>query len=386
MVATNESVTNQPTRPIRIAFVLHVMQVAGAEMLVFDIIQRLGTKIKPVVFCLDSIGQLGERLQRSGIPIINFGRRPGIDAKIAINMAKEIRERHVDIVHAHQYTPFFYSALAKLLTFQKFKLIFTEHGRHYPDIISSKRKAINQYLLNRCADDINAVSLFSVQALVEKDGFPVKRVHVIKNGISPDRYNISSDKRTAKKKVGLDPDRRYLICVARFHPVKDHTTLLNSFSRIIAKSPDVDLLLAGDGALRHMLEQQAIQLGISQHVHFLGVRKDIPDLMHASDVFVLTSLSEATSITLLEAMASSLPVVVTNVGGNPEVVKEGINGFLAPRGDIDGIANACLRLFADDKLCSRMGRNGLELINKDYLLNHTIDEYWELYLKTLNLQ
>jgi glycosyltransferase involved in cell wall biosynthesis len=377
----NRLKTNLTTSSIRIAFVLHVMQVAGAEVLVFNIIQQLGKKIDPIVFCLDSIGQLGEQLRHIGIPVVNFGRRAGIDINVAFKMSKEIRKRHIEIVHAHQYTPFFYSALAKAVTLQKFKLIFTEHGRHYPDVVSVKRRLANRYLLSRCADDINAVSIFSARALAEKDGFPINRIHVIKNGIVPEKYNYSIDKKNAKEKVGLDSERRYLICVARFHPVKDHATLLNAFSKIIKKLSDVDLLLVGDGSLKSLLEQQAMQLGISPRIHFLGVRKDVSDLMHASDVFVLTSVSEAASITLLEAMASSLPVVVTNVGGNPEIVEDEINGFLVARGDADEIAKACIRLFTNDVLCSQMGRKGCEFVNEKYLLTQTIDKYNDLYVK-----
>jgi N-acetyl-alpha-D-glucosaminyl L-malate synthase BshA len=367
--------------PVRIAFVLHVMQIAGAEVLVSEIIQRLRSQIAPVVFCLDTIGQLGEHMKSKGVSVISFDRRPGIDIGVSIKIAKELRQRNIEIVHAHQYTPFFYSALAKIFTTHKFRLIFTEHGRHYPDVVSVKRRWVNKYFFTHYIDEINAVSHFSAQALSEKEGFPSKRIQVIENGIIPDKYKISSNKTELKEKIGLAPDRRFLICVARFHPVKDHITLLKAFSKITQKLPDIDLLLAGDGPLRKTLEQQAEQLSISHRVHFLGIRQDIPELMHLSDVFTLTSVSEAASITLLEAMASSLPVVVTDVGGNPEIVKSGINGFLVPSGDDSKIAEAYVRLFTDTQLYCQMAENNRHRIMQNFLLDRTIESYRELYIK-----
>jgi hypothetical protein len=125
------------TAPIRVGFVLHVMQVAGAEVLVNETIRRLGPRIDPVVFCLDAIGVLGERLLADGVPVVAYGRRPGLDLSVSRRMAADIRSRRVDILHAHQYTPFFYGAIAARLSSPRPRVIFTEHGRHYPT--SSRR-------------------------------------------------------------------------------------------------------------------------------------------------------------------------------------------------------------------------------------------------------
>src|SRR5262245_47585746 len=122
--------------PIRVGFVMHLMQVAGAEVLVDETIRRLGHQIDPVVLCLDGTGQLGERMRSDGIPVVDLGRRPGIDIVIARRLAYQISSRDLEVLHAHQYTPFFYSALARLLVRRRLYLVFTEHGRHYPDEVS----------------------------------------------------------------------------------------------------------------------------------------------------------------------------------------------------------------------------------------------------------
>jgi glycosyltransferase involved in cell wall biosynthesis len=366
-------------RPNRIAFVLHVMQVAGAEVLVAETIRRLAGRIEPTIFCLDAIGPLGEQLRSEGVEVLCLNRRPGRDWRVAWRMARAIRERDIEVIHAHQYTPFFYSALAKLLLRRPPRLILTEHGRHYPDVVSPKRRAVNRLVLDRVADAVNAVCAFSAEHLARLDGFSARRIEVIENGIGIDRYRSATDRLALRRRLGLDPARRYIAAVARFHPVKDHATLLRAFAIVAAARTDVDLLLAGDGPLRADLTSLVERLGIAERVRFLGVRSDVPDLLQAVDVFTLTSLSEAASLTLLEAMAASLPVVVTDVGGNPEIVRHGREGLLAPRGDAEAIASALLVLLNDPATAAAMGEAGRHRVEERYQLGQTIEAYWRLY-------
>jgi glycosyltransferase involved in cell wall biosynthesis len=356
---------NSPA-PIKVGFVLHVMQVAGAEVLVDETIRRLGPRIDPVVFCLDAVGTLGERLLADKIPVIAYGRRPGLDWSVSRRMASDIRSLQVQILHAHQYTPFFYGAIAARLSGAKPSVIFTEHGRHYPDVVSARRRWLNWMVFDRLANDVNAVCEFSARSLAEKDGFRRDRIHVIPNGIDVPKYAPSTDIAALRTRLGLDPSRKYVACVARFHPVKDHRTLLDAFRLVAAQRPDTDLLLVGDGVLRQELERQSRELGLSSRVRFLGVRDDVADILRAVDVFALTSVSEAASITLLEAMASGLPVVVTAVGGNPEIVRDGVDGLLAPRGDAKALGH-------------RLGQSAAARVRSTYLLEQTVDKYYDLY-------
>ena len=370
-------------KPIKIAFVLHVMQVAGAEVLVAETIRRLGTRLDPVIICLDDIGSIGIQFQKEGVPVLNLGRHAGLDLSVARKMSHELKSRGIEIVHAHQYTPFFYAALAMLGRKNRTHLIFTEHGRHYPDIVSWKRKLVNKYFCSRLADEIHGVCGFSARALAEKDGFPASRIEVIENGIDLARYSSTADRLELRKRLNLDPSRRYILCVARFHPVKDHETLIAAFSKVAAKLPDVDLLLAGDGPLRQTISQQCINLGIQQRVIFLGIRSDIPDLMTASDVFTLTSVSEAASLTLMEAMASKLAVVVTDVGGNPEIIRDGIDGLLAPRKDSDKLAECYIQLLSDPDKRTQFAESAYERAVERYSLDKTINEYLQRYTQAV---
>src|SRR5207244_4349585 len=162
-------------------------------------------------------------------------------------------------------------------------------------------------------------------------------------------------------------------------PVKDQATLLKGFAAAVPELPRVDLLMAGDGPLRGELENLAVELRVPDRVKFLGIRTDIPDLMRAADVFALTSVSEAASLTLLEAMASGLPAVVTDVGGNPEIVRHGREGLLFPRGDAAGCADAFRRLFRDPELAAALGAAGRHRAQDRYRLERTVEQYYALY-------
>jgi glycosyltransferase involved in cell wall biosynthesis len=367
------------SRPVRVGFVVHVMQVAGAEVLVRETIARLGPVIVPTVFCLDRVGAIGEQLQRAGVPVVCFDRRPGWDFAVSRRFAAEVTRRRVEVLHAHQYTPFFYAALAKPLCRPWPRLILTEHGRHFPDVVSTKRAAVNRLVLDRLADEVNACIGFSARALTTKDGFRGNRVRVIQNGIDVERYGTAVDQADHKKRLGFDPERRYVVHVARHHPVKDQPTLLRGFAAAVAEHPDVDLLMAGDGPLRGELEALAESLGVRRRVHFLGVRADVPAVLQAGDVFALTSVSEAASLTLLEAMATGLPSVVSAVGGNPEIIRDGRDGLHFPRGDWRA-CGAALRVLLDDPDRGHfLGQSAMQRARDRYRLSDTIAAYGALY-------
>jgi glycosyltransferase involved in cell wall biosynthesis len=362
--------------PIRVGFVLHGLQVAGAEILVLQIIHRLREKIQPTIFCLDQAGPLADQLKLPDrdIEIIPLNRRPGLDFRVAWRMARHIRRRGIEVLHAHQYSPFFYAALAKLLARQSARLIFTEHGRHFPDYVSFLRRSVNRLLLDRLADAVNAVSSFSADSLADQDGFSRDRIEVIENGIDVDRFGSNSEPPS-----DLDPTRRYIVNVARFHPVKDHVTLIKAFQPVARAFADVDLLLVGDGPLRGETEQLVWTLHLEDRVRFPGNRRDVPGILRASQIYVLTSVSEAAPLTLLEAMAVGLPVVVTAVGGMPEIVRDRVDGLLAPRQDVSAIAAALVQLLDDPAAASAMGAAGARRIRDCYTIERTVDRYYALY-------
>ena len=240
---------------------------------------------------------------------------PGFDRSVAKRLANEIRDRRVEVLHAHQYTPFFYAALARLVYRADCKILFTEHGRHYPDVVSSKRRWINRLLLQRYAEETTACCDFSTKALIEVEGFPhAKTLH---NGVDVQSISnrpSSEEMERLRIRIGLDVGRPYAACVARFHPVKDHATAIRGWFRVHQELPEARLLLVGGGeeeaeirSLISALAKESCEASgspdsFTKSIQFLGVRDDVCDILRAVNVFTLTSVSEAASLTLLEAM------------------------------------------------------------------------------------
>lgn len=356
------------------------MQVAGAEVLVSQIIDTLAGRIEPHIFCLDSIGQLGLELSSRGVPVVVLGRKPGIDLSLARRFAHELNNRRIQVVHAHQYTPFFYSALARMRGASQTKILMTEHGRHFPDVVSSKRRFVNRWFLTRYADYTTACCRFSAEALERLDGF--RHVEVLYNGIQLDRHPSrlnEVDRQGLRQRLGLADDCRYIVCIARFHPVKDHGTLVRAFALLKKTHPKTGLILVGTGPEQSAMEALARELEIHDSVEFWGVRRDISDILQACDVFSLTSVSEAASITLLEAMANECPIAVTDVGGNGEHITHNVHGLLSPRGNPQKLSKNLSTLLVETELSMGMARNARHRVEQQFRLENAIARYAALY-------
>ncbi len=170
-------------------------------------------------------------------------------------------------------------------------------------------------------------------------------------------------------------DHKYIVCIARFHPVKDHPTLLRGFAELAKSEPNVRLLLVGKGPDEDSVRALATDLGIADRVEFWGVRRDISDILQAADVFSLTSVSEAASITLLEAMANGCPVAITDVGGNGEHITHCEHGLLSPRGDHQSLASNLKQLIHEPEYAKRLATSARARVQSQFQLSKAIDRY-----------
>lgn len=388
--------------PPVIAHVLHRLYLAGAEVLAADLARRLGAPGGPyrfVFLCLDEIGPLGRQLAGEGFPVIDLQRRPGVDLGVARRLRAAVREHHIDLLHAHQYTPFFYAAMSRLppasWTFRGPKILFTEHGRHYPDFRRPKRVFANRLLIRR-SDRLTAVGGWVKQCLIDNEGMPAARIEVVYNGIDPDKFTpraAAAARPAVRAELGIAPDQPVALQVARFHSVKDHATAIRAWAQVIRSWPPPDppdagtppplFLLVGDGDDRSKIEALAAELSITPHVRFLGARSDVARLIGAADVFLLSSLSEGISVTLLEAMGAGLPIATTAVGGNPEVVAANVTGLLSPRGDAAQLAASLLTLLRDPALRARFGAAARERLLAQFTQQRMHQRYAEIYEEML---
>ncbi len=337
--------------------VLHNLNVGGAEMLAYRLAKQLGGRFRFVFACLDEVGSLGDGLLAGGMPIEWLRRRSGWDLGCARRLAAFVRRENVDLIHAHQYTPFAYSLLSGLWG-RRPPILFNEHGRFYPDRRRLKRVVFNRVMLRPC-DRVVAVGQAVRQALIDNEGISSARIAVIYNGVPLRDHDGTADQRgSVRQELGLSDSDFLILTVARLDKIKDHATAIRTLARAVTACPQTRLVVVGDGAERDNIRQEIRRRGMERWIQMLGERHDVSRLLRATDAFLLTSVSEGIPVTIIEAMDAGLPVVATNVGGVAEVVEQGSTGLLAPAGGDEGLAEAILRLIRDPSLRREMGQAG----------------------------
>lgn len=380
-----------PAHPLRsiakhvatICQLLHGLRIGGAEILAAGLARRFQGVFRFVFVCLDELGSLGQQLRAEGFPVLLLQREPGVDWRCSWRLARLLRRERVDLLHAHQYTPFFYGMTARVMC-RRPPVLFTEHGRWYPDYPRRKRIVANRLLLER-RDRVVGVGQSVRQALVDNEGFPSDRVEVIYNGVDMTPFTHAQlERATVRSELGAPEDEVLILQVARLDPLKDHATAVRTLSRVVHAGVKARLVLVGEGpeepAIRALVQQHQLE----SHVQFLGLRTDIARLLSAADVFLLTSVSEGIPLTLIEAMAIGLPIVSTHVGGVHEVIEDGQTGLLAPRGDDAALAQGLLNVVGNRAYREQMGERGRERARALFSDQQMHDRYYRLYREMLD--
>jgi glycosyltransferase involved in cell wall biosynthesis len=362
--------------------VLHGLWVGGAEVLAARLARNLAGTCRFVFACLDQLGSLGQELRDEGFPVHVLGRRPGFDWGCSRRLADLLRRERVDLLHAHQYTPFFYAMMARL-HYRRPPVLFTEHGRHQPDYPRRKRIVANHLLLTR-RDRVVGVGEAVRQALIHNEGIPAERVGVIYNGINLTPFaDGSPDRNALRQEIGVGAEDLVIFQVARLDYLKDHATAIRALKHVVQRRQAVKLVLVGEGPELRSIQEVIRHHGLEPHVRLLGLRKDVPRLLPAADLFLLSSISEGIPLTVIEAMAAGLPIVATRVGGLTEVVEEGHTGLLAAAGDENGLAEHMVRLAENPAQAAQMGGHGRARARQIFSEAQMHGQYVRLYQEML---
>ena len=365
-----------------VCHVLHTLSVGGAEVLAREFSRQGKHDFKFVFACLDEMGSMGKKLLTSNFKVISLQRKPGIDLGAAKRLKAYCKAQNVDVIHAHQYTPFFYSSISRVLG-NRLPVLFTEHGRTFPDYRRRKRVFANQFLFSK-KDRVIAVGNQVKRALIENEGIAEQKIEVIYNGIDVQRFIPNADVREqTRRNLGIQSDETVVIHVARLDPLKDHLSAIRAFG-LLNETPRVKLLIVGEGPERNNIQAEIEKLGLHARISMLGLRDDIPDLLNAADACLLTSRSEGIPLTLAEAMATQLPVVATKVGGVPEIVVDGESGILCEAGDTKSLAASISKLCNSPKERVAFGQAGRRRIIEHFNADEMHQQYQSKYRQMAN--
>lgn len=348
----------------RVLHITYDMGIGGTEQVINQLIRGMDkSAVEHRICCIEgSVGAIGQALQNEGIGIEVLTRQPGFDWALIKGIRQLIKVHRIDIVHCHQYTPWVYGWFAAIGT--KAKVIFTEHGRFFPDRHRRKAWLINKLMAATTAK-ITAISKATKAALVEYEFIPASKIEVIYNGIEP-LVSTEAGRAQARQELGIKPEQRVIGTVARLDPIKNQAMMLEAFALLAPEFPDLVLLLVGDGPERHNLEQLAGRLNISDRVIFAGFKSPATDYMALMELFLLPSLSEGTSMTLLEAMSLGIPCVVSDVGGNPEVVQHKHCGLVLAQNTADTLKESVVQLLSNPAKHAQLGQGALRAFQQKF--------------------
>ena len=364
-----------------IVHVVNSLDFGGLERVVADLAIEQRTRGMAVsVFSICETGGFRDALEAAGVPVLVGGKRRTLDLGVLHRLRRATAD--ADLVHSHNFVPNYYAATALF-------------GRRSPPVLVNTCHNMGTRLDNRRLRTLYRWSLRHTTR-VAMVGEQVRRRFVddaivpptlaarVLNGIPVQRFEGGGQARErARARLGIEPGVPLLGCVGRLVGLKNHRLLLGCLPALAATHPGVRLVLVGDGPLEAALRIEARALGVAARVRCGGARDDVPALLPALDVFVLPSLTEGLSIALLEACAAGLAVVASDVGGNPEIVRDAQTGRLFASGDGDGLRNLLDELLADATQRARLGAAA-----RDWVLGHAsvgamADGYERLYREAL---
>ncbi len=374
---------NQPTDKQAAHRILHItfnMGFGGTEQVIRQLVMHLPKdQFSNEILCIDGeVGEIGKRLEtEQGITIHKLKRQPGLDLRLALNIRRLIKRGGFNIVHCHQYTPWFYGWLGSMAT--GVRLFFTEHGRFYPDRYRRKAWLINK-LMARTTDAIVAISKATGDALVEYEYLPRKRIDVVYNGIEPLNAEYCEVARI-RQELRLKPNALVIGTVARLDQVKNQSLILETFAYLNGDFENLYVLIVGDGPEREALEDRARRLGISQQVLFTGFIQNPERYMSVMDIFLLPSFTEGTSMTLLESMSLGVPCIVSKVGGNPEIITDKRTGRLFEIGKPEQFQEILNDLLMDADQRTSFSERAKEEFHERFSVSSFVMNYQNLYQK-----
>lgn len=365
-------------RRLRVLHIVQNLNYGGLERVVADLISRSDRdRFETHLLCLQYLGRFSEGLGRvADLHVAKPMSRLSMLSPRGLTRA--IKRIAPDVIHTHSGV--WYKASLAARRAGVHTVIHTEHGRRQPD------PWLDRLLDGMAAgrtDAVVAVSQRLAEDLPKALRIPPGRVVCIPNGIDTTLYAPRPDSGALRRELGLPAGVNIIGSIGRLEPIKGYDMMVTAFGRFLGapSGRDAVLVIGGEGSAREALQRQIDELGIRERIRLLGWRNDIHDLLSAFSLFTMTSRSEGTSISLLEAMSAGLPPVVTDVGGNSSVLGAGLAHCLVPFGDPAAMADAWTRTLATEESRRMIGDLARRRVVDAFGVDAAVKAYERLYLR-----
>lgn len=357
--------------------------IGGTERQVLNLALGLdSSRFELHMACFRRQGKLAQELEGQGLPFSEYGigRLWGPQTfRQQLRFLLYLKRRRIQIVHTYGFYPNVFAIPAAAVAR---RAVIIASIRDTGVLLTPARKRV-QKLACRPADCIVA-NAEAVRQWLISEGYDPKKITVIQNGIAVSRFVRRNGNGKLHQELGLPSGSPLVAVLSRLNQLKGVQHFLEAARLAAERSPQVRFLILGDGTYRGELERYAALLGLGERVVFTGFRTDVPEVLSEVSVSVLPSFSEGLSNVLLESMAAGVPVVATRVGGNPEVVQDGVTGFLVPPGNPEALAHAIRQVLENPELASRFGCAGKQRVMEQFSLQRMVEKTQRLYVNLLD--
>jgi glycosyltransferase involved in cell wall biosynthesis len=363
----------------RVLLLVDTVGGGGAERVVADLATHLDAQRFEVTVCATRAASfLAPEVRAAGIPVVVIGRRHRWDIRGLLRLWRYLRRGRFDLLHSHKFGSNLWARLFGRASGIPV-VIIQEHGRNYQGGVASFLRSLVDRALSPLCDLIITPSDADRLGWERVVGVPGRKLVTIRNGVATPPPRAES----LRREFGIDGGTVVIGSVGRLEAEKGYDRLLHAFARVVEHRPDVRLIIIGDGTDRDRLAMISEELGISSQIILAGWREQANSIMQEFDIVANASSREGLPLVLIEAMSVGRPIVATAVGGVPEVVVDGMTGFLVPPGDSDQLADRLLRLIADASLREQLGRRGLERYRAMFTVDRMARDVERVYLACL---
>jgi glycosyltransferase involved in cell wall biosynthesis len=379
--SAEQSQTASSANRRRVFFLVDSFLLGGTETQAVELARRLDpARYDVIVGCLRQEGPLLMRLENTPVRVTQVEMAKGIDSPSGmlaiLKLARFLRRQQIDIMHAHDLWSNMIGMSAAILARVPVRITSQRDLSHDAWYKSYRRRVLRFLQAKSSAVLTNAEAIR--EGLIREDGLSPEKVKVVHNGVDLERFQSIRPNREAL--FPASPGKTLIVLVGNMNSdVKGHPYLIEAAREIVRDFPAAQFVLVGDGPKRTEYETQVAALGLCENFVFMGRRTDVPEILACCEVAVLPSLAEGLPNAVLEYLAAGLPVVATGLGGNVEVIQNGVNGLLIPPKDPQALAAALTRLLEDEKFRRNLGASGRRHVAENFSFVRLVREVDNLY-------